>query len=199
MKVEVTGAETAEDLVKQLVYLRARARQVIRLKNHMRRELKALDSMLESVTPGSVEHGRVVALREQVQEALLQKDFDELVIGQYLPRLCAAVDRKVPRDRVFEALNVNRADRTSEATRKYGGDTLKLIWVLKAENSAGGQNQDIEQQPLAWCMTMAFMHELHTNKRFDRTVHDGANEFFNGAFGEYREKPLIERLVGRGV
>lgn len=26
-----------------------------------------------------------------------------------------------------------------------------------------------------------------------------ANEFFDGAFGEYRERPLMERLAGRAV
>ena len=54
-------------------------------------------------------------------------------------------------------------------------------------------------QPLKWCHTMAFMREMTTNPKLDRIIHDGANEFFGGVFGEYRERPLIERLAGRAV
>jgi len=43
---------------------------------------------------------------------------------------------------------------------------------------------------------MAFMNALQTNSKLDRAVHDGANEFFDGAFGEFRERPVMERLAG---
>ena len=86
--------------------------------------------------------------------------------------------------------------------RKYGEKSHRLICVLDLENSASTRKEEWmgrEMQPLKWCHTMAFMREMTTNPKLDRIIHDGANEFFGGAFGEYRERPLIERLAGRAV
>lgn len=116
--------------------------------------------------------------------------------------LCHALDQKVPRDQVFEAINTNIADRDTADVRKYGDSAMALICVLQLENSASTRGEDFtsrEFQPLQRCHTMAFIRELTTNAKLDRIVHDGANELFGGAFGAYRERPLMERLSGRSV
>jgi hypothetical protein len=103
---------------------------------------------------------------------------------------------------LFDAINTNRADRDTEVVRKYGDKASHILFVLDLENSASTRNDEWTEpttQPLKWCNTMAFMHEMQTNAKFDRVIHDGANEFFNGEFGEYRERPLMERLAGRAV
>ncbi len=43
---------------------------------------------------------------------------------------------------------------------------------------------------------MAMLNEMRTNEKFDQAVHDIANGHFDGAFGEYRERPVVQRLAG---
>jgi hypothetical protein len=69
-----------------------------------------------------------------------------------------------------------------------------MISVLDLENSAT-ETDTIEDRPLKWCVLMAMMNAIKTHAGFDRAVHDITNETFKGAFGEYRPRPLTQRLT----
>ena len=158
--------------------------------------------LLECLGPGTPEGARAATIIANLGEVELQAQTMEIEIGNYLMPLCDALDRAATREQIFEALNINTADRDTEQVREYGDKAIHLIHVLFLENSASARGEDCanrEVQPLNWCYTRAFMNALTTNAKLDRIIHDGANEFFNGAFGEYRERPLMERLAGRAV
>lgn len=198
MRIELTGQETADQLIKQLVYLRHLARRTITLSDEaseLIRKCREKRSLLRDDSPGWALAGDVLA---GLEENTLQFKFEKIEIGHYLMPLCAALDRMASREQVFDALCVGLADRNSDAMRKYGGKTMNIISVLDLENSAT-KDDDIVTRPLKWCHTLAFMNTMQTSEKLAKTVHDGANEFFDGAFGEYRETPLTERLVGRAV
>lgn len=129
------------------------------------------------------------------QEIDLQAGFLIIEIGQSLHDLCAAADAVATRAQIFEALEINMSQLESDDVKKYGETTIGLIAVLDLENSATRDDGN-ETKPLKWCHTMAFMNALKTSPKLDRIVHDGANEFLGGVFGEYRERPLMERLTG---
>jgi hypothetical protein len=199
MHLELTGAETADQLIKQLVYLRHCARRLLNAQDRERGHCADLKKMIENGTmAGTSLQADMPQLLAEGEERLVNLKFAIIEIGQYLMPLCDALDRKATRDQIFEAINTNHADRDTEDVRKYGDKASRLMFVLDLENSAT-QDDDIITRPLKWCHTQAFMHALQTNPKLDRIVHDGANEFFNGAFGEYRERPLMERLAGRAV
>lgn len=201
VKLEITGAETSDQLIKQLVYLRQCARRLIIAIDAARQSRDTVKKVLAQGTkPGGKKAG--AELLASIEERLVDLRFAEVEIGQYLFPLCDALDRKATREQIFDAINTNPADRDTDMVRKYGDKSHHLICVLDLENSASTRNDDWTEpmaQPLKWCHQMAFMRELQTNQKLDRIVHEGANEFFNGAFGEYRERPLTERLVGRAV
>lgn len=201
MILKLTGSETADQLIKQLVYLRHYARRLIR---SVDRQHEHRDQLKESLNTG-MDSALAKEAQEElagVEEHLVELRFAEIEIGRYLVLLCPELDKKVTREALFDALNTNRADRDTEVVRKYGDKASHILFVLDLENSASTRNDEWTEpttQPLKWCNTMAFMHEMQTNAKFDRVIHDGANEFFNGEFGEYRERPLMERLAGRAV
>lgn len=188
MDIKLTGHESADELIKQLVYLRVGARRLLRSQRRLREASTRVAGQAAVTTP----------LKTGQDEALLQIEFAVIEIGRYLSPLCTALDTKATREAIFDALEVNASDRDSDLMRRYGDKTLHVISVLDLENSAT-RADDIDIKPLKWCQTMAFMNALGTNTKLDRIVHNAANEFFNGAFGEYRERPLMERLTGRSV
>jgi hypothetical protein len=198
MNLELTGAETGDQLIKQLVHLRYLARRVILNQRRGRMLLDEQKQIRDRVPPHVPEGAMAVQMVATLEENQLQLNFMEIEIGKFLVHLCPALDQKVSREAIFDAINTNKADRATEAVRKYGDKASHLICVLDLENSAT-RDDGIEIRPLKWCHTMAFMNALKTSPKLDRIVHDGANEFFNGAFGEYRERPLMERLVGKPV
>ena len=201
MNIELTGVETGDQLIKQLVYLRQCARRLIAGMDAAHESRDVLKKMLAGeLRPGGKEAGE--ALLSSIEERLVDMRFAEIEIGNYLMPLCDALDRTATREQIFEALNINTADRNTEKVREHGDKALYLITVLHLENSAMNRREDWaspQSQPLQWCHTMAFMNALTTNAKLDRVVHDGMNEFFGGVFGEYRERPLMERLAGRAV
>lgn len=198
MELGLTGTETAAQLIKQLVYLRHLARRNIMLKQMARDRIRQHEqdhtAAAENSTAQAIYSQAIAILKEQE----LDIGFQEIEIGKYLVHLCPALDGKASRESIFEAINTNKADRDTEDVRKYGDKCSKLIFVLDLENSAT-KDDDIVSKPLKWCHTMAFMNALQTNPKLDRIVHEEANEVFGGAFGEYQERPLTERLVGRAV
>ncbi len=198
MNLELTGAETADELIKQLVYLRFLARRVVRGHDHGRDLLERQKRIRDNLPPHIPEGAQAAVDVATLEENMLQWRSMEIEIGNYLMPLCAALDEKATREQIFEAIGCALADRDTERVRKYGYKSHHLICVLDLENSATKDDATIIR-PLKWCHTMAFMHLLNASPKFDRMVHDGANEFFNGLFGEYRERPLMERLAGRAI
>lgn len=197
--LEITGRETASELIKMLVRLRL-WETILQKSAATVRDVRAgvqkrLDSPLDRVQRASSEE-----LLEDVNEWLLNRQFDEIKTGQFLIALCSEIDRKgVSREAVFDVINTNVADRTRPDIKKYGDSTLSLIAVLDLENSASVRGDDwinVTMQPLRWCWQRAFMNALDTNPRLGQAVHDVANEHFDGAFGEYRDDTLMTRLTG---
>ncbi|MCT6721692.1 hypothetical protein [Acidovorax sp. K2F] len=202
MHLELTGAETGDQLVKQLVYLRGIARRIVKVRIESREVLAENARLRDRLGTGTPDGARAAVVAAKLQEGMLQAESMEIEIGNYLMPLCDALDRTATREQIFEALNINTADRDTETIREYGDKALYLITVLHLENSAMNRREDWaspKSQPLQWCHTMALMRAMTTSPRLDRMLHEGANEFFGGVFGEYRERPLMERLAGRTV
>lgn len=183
--------------IRTLIRARYVARDLIRSKKRARKHILTLERKASvAIALGDAELRRkiesaIIEVRELVQNA----EFHIVGIGLELPSLCAMIDALDRRELVFDALNVNPADRVSPMVREYGTSTLNLIAVLDLENS-GTKADDIEFKPLKWCSLMAMMHATRTNRKFDHAVHDAANEALGGALGEFRERPLVHRLVG---
>ncbi len=177
----LTGNESADQLIKQMVWLRFVARNTVHARGILR---KAIDSH-KNLEPSE----KLIRARE----VDLELRFAEIEIGRYAFVLADALDGKASRDAIFDALNVNAADRRSAEVREHGEKTSHLIWVLNLENSAT-TSDDIEIRPLNWCCTMAFMHEKKTNAKLDRATHEQVNALFGGAFGEFRERSPLERM-----
>ncbi|RKJ96657.1 hypothetical protein [Alicycliphilus denitrificans] len=199
MEIKLTGAETGDQLIKQLVYLRQCARRLLNAQNMERGNRASLKKMIEDeAVAGTSLEAEVRKVLAGVEGRLVDLEFAIIEIGQYLVHLGPELDKKVSREALFDAINTNHADRDTESVRKHGSKASHILFVLNLENSAT-KDDDVVIRPLNWCHQMAFMHELQTNPKLDRIVHDEANEFFNGAFGEYRERPLMERLAGRAM
>ena len=198
MNLVLTGTETGDQLIKQLVHLRMVARRIVRGCQDWQQQLTEHKVTRDRLPPHMPECAQALQMIPFLEEKLLDGRFLEMEIGQYLVHLCPELDRKVSREAIFDAINTNKADRDTESVRKYGHKASHIICVLDLENSAT-KDDEIETRPLKWCKTMAFMNALQTNPKLDRIVHDGANEHFNGLFGDFQERPLTERLVGRSV
>lgn len=198
MNLDLTGEETGDQLVKKLVALRWIARGIVKNSQKARTLIADFKVKRDMAAPNSTDDIVSASVISALEENRLEMKFTQIEIGRYLMALCAHLDAKVSREAVFDAINTNQSDRETEEVRKYGDTSLNLICVLDLENSAT-KDDDIDTRPLKWCHTLAFMHELKTNQKLDRIVHDGANEFFGGVFGEFRECPLTERLIGQAA
>lgn len=195
MKLEITGAESGSNLIHQLVFIRLHARHVIRMREHQQAVLTETEALSKKAQHGS-QRLAIEDATAGMRENLLQMRFREIEIGRYLRPLCEALDRTASREAILDALTTNRAHRNTAQVRLYGNKCYHFISILDLENSATG-DYGAQARPLKWCHTMAFVNALQTSSKLDRIVHDGANDFFNGAFGEFRERPLIERLTGQ--
>lgn len=193
----LTGNETGPELVKQLVHLRTWARQIIRAQDTHEICRKAVESIRDAA-PGTPASLQAVEQLVEMSEFAVEMRFSLIEIGNYLMPLCAALDQKADREDIFEALCVNRGHRDSDAVREYGHKSLHLIAVLDLESSAT-KDDDILIKPLKWCYTRAFMQALNTSPALDRIVHEEANATFGGAFGEFQERSVIKRMVGKAA
>lgn len=193
---EITGNETADELVKMLAHLRL----LEALSQKGARQLRQLLANLKKMADESSRGALARALVADYDEWLLNRRFDEVSAGQFLIELCTEMDAKgVSREAIFDVINTNRADRFSEDVKMHGDKSIALIAALGLENSAsirGSDYVDEAMQPLRWCFQQALFNALATNPKLEKTVHDEANRLFNGAFGEYRERPLMATLIG---
>lgn len=198
MKFTITGEETGDQLIKQLVALRFMARRLLRLRKTGHQNLKRMRNIAEE-DPASPEAIAAQQYMVEQNDLLLSIKFEILEIGHYTMDLCHHLDEKADRTRVLDALNVGLAARRSDELKEHGSTTSGLIFVAGLEDSSERDGEDWGFGPLGWCCQMAFMQMMRTNEKFDRVIHDGLNDFFGGAFGEYRERPLLERLAGHEV
>lgn len=185
-------------LMRDLARLKLSARLMITMREEYRAGIADLtrrkDVFLALSQPGKA--GLAEDTIAKIKVEIVNVEFAIIEYGQNLATLCVAIDEAgVPRERILNVLGANTSEWNTPEIAKYGDKAIHLVAVLDLENSAT-KDEGIEIKPLKWCHTMAFMNALTTNPKLDRAVHEGANEFFGGAFGEYRERPVMERLVG---
>lgn len=198
MNFEITGTENGDQLIKKLVALRLLARTYARSRECVRRTQEMIKKQRADEHDNSPRAAYLDAQMLQAKEHMLNIKFAAIGVGQFTASLCAEIDKKVPRAAIFDALCVGLADRYSPEVQEYGISAIALIAVLHLENSAT-KSDAIEIQPLSWCCQMALMNAMQTKPKMDEAVHEAANQVFNDAFGEYRPRPLMERLAGRAV
>jgi len=187
-----------DTLLRDLARLKLSARLMITVREQYRADIVDLtrrkDVFLALGQPGKA--GLAEDTIAKIKVEIVNVEFAIIEHGQNLHILCAAIDEAgVPREQILNVLGANTSEWNTLAIAKYGNKAIHLVAVLDLENSAT-KDDGIEIKPLKWCHTMAFMNALKTNPKLDRAVHEGANEFFGGAFGEYRERPVMERLAG---
>lgn len=199
MELEITGEETGEQLIKLLVKARHVARNLNKARDVYTEAASIWDESLKQAEEGTAQKERAAQGIAQCKEALLDIRFGEVELGHFTMTLSRHLDAKADRQDVLEALNVGLAARKSDEYKKYGKTTASLIYTLQLENSSSRRGEDWDIPPLAWCCHLAFMNKMTTDPEFDRASHDALNEVFNGYWGEYQERPLMERLVGRAV
>ncbi|MBL7089130.1 hypothetical protein [Acidovorax sp.] len=124
MNLALTGSETADQLIKQLVYLRGIARRIVMALTESRVEIKESKRLLERLGPGTPEGARAATIVANLGEVELQARTMEIEIGNYLMPLCDALDRTATREQIFEALNINTADRNTEKVREHAAPAL---------------------------------------------------------------------------
>ena len=130
---------------------------------------------------------------QESRERLTEYRFYLIEIGQHFVMLSREINDHLPREAWLEALSVNRSEWETESMRQHGGTPMNVVAVLRLENSAT-RDDDIAMRPLAWCCQMALMNAMQTSNKLDRAIHEASNEFFGGAFGEYRERSPLERM-----
>ncbi|PRD69260.1 hypothetical protein C6P61_06345 [Malikia spinosa] len=186
---------TQKKLLAELVTLRHAARGWVRVNRLVRDNIKRFevnrdlalacgDSEVEQDSRGLIQESR---------ERLTEYRFYLVEVGQHFNRLSREINEHLPREAWLEALSVNRAEWETESMRQHGGTPMNVVAVLRLENSAT-RDDDIATRPLAWCCQMALMNAMQTSDKLDRAIHEASNEFFGGAFGEYRERSPLERM-----
>lgn len=196
MHIELTGNETGDQLIKLLVKVRHHARWLEKTRA-IRHETQSLwQDAFKNAEDGAKLKERAAQGIAQCKEALMEICFAEIELGRFTMALSRHLDEKADRERVLDALNVGLAARKSDEYKKYGDSTASLIYTLQLENSSDRRGEGWRIPPLAWCCHQAFVNKMNTNREFDRATHDALNEVFNGYWGEYQERPLMERLAG---
>ena len=130
---------------------------------------------------------------QESRERLTEYRFYLVEVGQHFAGLSREVNDHLPREAWLEALSVNRAEWETDDMHEHGGSPLNVVAVLRLENSAT-KDDGLQSRPLAWCCQMALMNAMQTSSKLDRAIHEAGNEFFGGAFGEYRERSPLERM-----
>ena len=186
---------TQKKLLAELVTLRHAARGWVRVNRLVRDNIKRFEvnrDLALACGDSEVEQDSRRLIQES-RERLIEYRFYLVEVGQHFNRLSREINEHLPREAWLEALSVNRAEWETESMRQHGGTPMNVVAVLRLENSAT-RDDDIATRPLAWCCQMALMNAMQTSEKLDRAVHEATNEFFGGAFGEYRERSPLERM-----
>lgn len=125
-------------------------------------------------------------------EKLLEMRFRIIEIGNIFNIKSDDFDL-LPREVWLRALGVNEAEWTTPDMLKHGDTIRHVVGVLDLENSAT-KDDAIEFKPLKWCTTMAMLNATKTNPKFGEVVHEFCNKAFDGAFGDWKEPSVMERL-----
>lgn len=186
---------TQKKLLAELVTLRHAARGWVRVNRLVRDNIKRFEvnrDLALACGDSEVEQDSRRLIQES-RERLIEYRSRLIEIGQHFNHLSREINDHLPREVWLEALSVNRAEWGTATMRKHGSNPLNVVAVLRLENSAT-KDDDISTRPLAWCCQVALMHAMQTSSKLDRAVHEATNEFFGGAFGEYRERSPLERM-----
>lgn len=186
---------TQKKLLAELVNTRMAARRWIDVQRMTQDNIATFERWRDvtRATGDKAHEQRLLDGLQQSRERLIQYRSYMVEIGQHFVRLSREISEHLPREAWLEALSVNRAEWETESMRQHGGTPMNVVAVLRLENSAT-RDDDIATRPLAWCCQMALMNAMQTSEKLDRAVHEATNEFFGGAFGEYRERSPLERM-----
>ena len=186
---------TQKKLLAELVALRHAARGWVRVNRMTRDNIKTFERWrdVSRATGDKAHEQRLLDGLQQSREWLIRYRSHLVEIGRHFVRLSREINDHLPREAWLEALSVNRSEWGTDDMLEHGNSPLNVVAVLRLENSAT-RDDDIAMRPLAWCCQMAMMNRLQTSEEFARDVHDITNEFFGGAFGEYRERSPLERM-----
>lgn len=202
MNLELTGEETGEELVKLLVKVRHNARLLDKARTVLQSvsarcslTLKKLEEQAGQVELKASAERHAVECKTQLMEIR----FAEIELGHFTMALSRHLDQKADRERVLDALNVGLVARSTARVQDPETSTAMLIYALQIENSSDRRGEGWYIPPLAWCCHQAMDNKMHTSTEFDRAAHDALNEVCNGYWGEFQERPLIERLAGGTV
>lgn len=186
---------TQKKLLAELVTLRHAARGWVRVNRLVRDNIKRFEvnrDLALACGDSEVEQDSRRLIQES-RERLIEYRSRLVEVGQHFNRLSREISEHLPRETWLEALSVNRAEWETESMREHGDSPLNVVAVLRLENSAT-RDDDIAMRPLAWCCQMALMNAMQTSDKLDRAIHEASNEFFGGAFGEYRGRSPLERM-----
>lgn len=186
---------TQKRLRADLVALRLSARGWVRVNRLTRDNMKRYEVLRDlAMACGNTEMERDYReLIQECRELLIDYRSYLVEIGRHFNWLSREVGEHLPREVWLEALSVNRAEWDTPDMREYGDSPINVVAVLRLENSAT-RDAGPESRPLAWCCGRAMMNAMQTSSKLDRAIHEAGNEFFGGAFGEYRERSPLERM-----
>jgi hypothetical protein len=192
MSTTLTSAQRLT--VTNLVHLRHHARKNVGTKQR----LDALIAQAEQQLAVGIKCGdRIVEARarsclESAREVLLDVEFGIIRTGQMFAQIVSDVDA-LPRKVWLRALAVNEREWDTEDMQKYGESVLNVVSVLNLENSAT-RDDSITARPLNWCWQINVMNAMQVNPKLGELMHDKCNEVFGGAFGDWHEPTLMQRL-----
>lgn len=186
---------TQKKLLAELVTLRHAARGWVRVNRLVRDNIKRFEvnrDLALACGDSEVEQDSRRLIQES-RERLIEYRSRLVEVGQHFNWLSREINEHLPRDTWLEALSVNRAEWETDDMREYGDSPLNVVFTLRLECSAT-KDEGSESRPLARCCQMAMMNAMKTSSKLDRAIHEASNEFFGGAFGEYRERSPLERM-----
>jgi len=186
---------TQKKLLAELVTLRHAARGWVRVNRLVQDNIKRFEvnrDLALACGDSEVEQDSRRLIQES-RERLIEYRSRLVEVGQHFNWLSREINEHLPRDTWLEALSVNRAEWETDDMREYGDSPLNVVFTLRLECSAT-KDEGSESRPLAWCCQMAMMNAMKTSSKLDRAIHEASNEFFGGAFGEYRERSPLERM-----
>ncbi len=183
-----------KNILLHLVSTRHAARILMRSRSHNLKTIEILESAhRDAIEFGDTEGEAVSKIRlDRAQERQLELRFKIIEVGKSFIAASGQYDQ-LPREVWLRALSVNESEWDSPDMRKYGGSVRNVVAVLNLENSATSDDS-VANHPLHWCCTMGMMHTSQTDPRLGRALHDACNEVFGGAFGEYQEPTMLERM-----
>jgi hypothetical protein len=196
MTAHTAGTLTAaqREILTNLIHLRHQARKSVATKQRCRTCIDQGERMLAAAIGcgDRMAEARARIDLESMRELMLDVHYESIHIGQVFTVMAPDFDT-LPREVWLRALAVNESEWDTDRMRKYGKYIVNVVTVLDLENSAMFADSTAAR-PLNWCLTMAQMNAIATNPRLGEQIHDKCNEFFGGAFGQWREPSLLQRL-----